>query len=449
MTTSPHLAELAERIAAMAGPGEQVEAYVARGRRTSVRAYNGEVEELTQAESAGVGVRVIADHRQGFAYAGTLDEAAVLECLDEARDNAKYGEPDEYYGLAVPDGIDAPALELCDDELAGVATEHKVELALALERATKSLDPRITGVRVAAYSDGAGESAIATSTGISASGSSTLNYLTVQALAAEGDDTTTGSGFSIGRGPRDISIDEAASDAVERTTRLLGATQPASAKVTLVLEPRLAATLLGLVGGMLNGERVLKGRSPFADRVGEPIASPLLTFVDDPTNPDSLGADAHDGEGLATRRTALVDGGVLRGFLHNTYTARRAGTASTASAVRGFSSTPSVGPQALAVKPGSGTLDELVAGVDHGLLVQTMSGLHSGVNPVSGDFSVGIEGLMIRDGALAEPVREATIASTLQRLLLDIAAVGADLEWQPSGTGGVTLVIPDVSLSGA
>jgi PmbA protein len=203
------------------------------------------------------------------------------------------------------------------------------------------------------------------------------------------------------------------------------------------------------VAGTLDGESVLKGRSPFADRVGEAIASPLLTLVDDATDPRSLGADTHDGEGLATRRVPLIEGGVLQGFLHNSMTGRRAGVPSTASAVRGYRSTPGVGAQALAMATGAGTIDDLVAGVDHGVLVQAMSGLHSGVNPVSGDFSVGVEGLMVRNGTRAEPIREATVASTLQRLLLDVAAVGGEIEWTPGGTGAAALVIPGVTLSGA
>ena len=198
----------------------------------------------------------------------------------------------------------------------------------------------------------------------------------------------------------------------------------------------------------MTGDRVLKGRSPFADRLGETIASPLLTLVDDPTDPASLAADSHDGEGLACRRNPLIVDGVLQQFLHNAYTARRAGTVSTGSAARGYRSTPGVGCGALAVRPGSGTLDELVAGVGQGLLVDSMTGFHSGVNAVSGDFSVGAEGRYIRAGEIAEPVREVTIASTLQRMLLGISAVGADLEWLPSGTGSVSLVIDDVALGG-
>jgi PmbA protein len=304
-------------------------------------------------------------------------------------------------------------------------------------------------VRVAQWGDGSGAAAVATSTGIAVTGRSTFCHLSVQALAEDGGETTSGYGVSVGREPADVAVDEAADDAAERATRLLGAVQPASGPVTLVLEPRMAATVFGVVAGMLNGESVLKGRSPFAERVGEQIASPLLTLVDDPTDARSLGADSHDGEGLATRRIRLVDHGVLQGFLHNTATGRRAGVPSTASAVRGFRSTPGVGAQALAVAPGSGSLDDLAAGVDHGVLVQSMTGLHSGVNPVSGDFSVGIEGVMVRGGATAEPIREATVASTIQRLLLDVSAVGGELEWTPGGTGAVALVIPGVTLSGS
>lgn len=445
----PELLAIAARIADQAVPGEQVEAYVATSTNTSVKAYGGEVESLTQATSAGIGVRVVIDHRQGFAYAGTLDEAVVLDTLAEARDNAAFGEPDEFNGLATPDGVAEAELDLWPKGLADVPTADKVALALDLERATIGRDPRVNGVRVALYSDSLGEGAVATSTGIRSWGRAGMSYLMVQALAVQDGETQIEAGLSVGREVTDLSIDEAADDAVRRATRLLGSTKPPTQRITLVLEPRMTATILGIVGGMLNGEAVLKGRSPFADRVGEAIASSLLTFVDDPTDPRSLGAEEHDGEGLARRRNELVADGVLQGFLHNTYTGRRSGTASTGSAARGVASTPAVGASALAVAPGRGTHEEVLAAVDNGLFVTSMAGLHSGVNPVSGDFSVGVEGLMVRGGALAEPVREATIASTIQRLLLDISAVGADLEWLPDGSGGVTLVIPDVALSGA
>lgn len=441
--------ELARRIAGAARHGEQVEAFASKGSVTRVRVHGGEVESLTQASSAGIGVRVVRDGRQGFAWAASHDEDVAREALAEARDNATYAEPDQWVGLASPDGVPVPDVELWRDGLAELPTDRKVELALQLEAAVLAGDPRVTGVRTSAWGDGIGEGAVVTSTGIEAWGRATSCHLSVSALAEADGETKTGHGVSVGRAPDEIDVAEAAKDAVERSTRLLGAVQPSSGLVALVLEPQMAATVLSVVGGMLGGEAVLKGRSPFAERVGDLIASPLLFLVDDPTDPLSLGADQHDGEGLATRRVPLIEAGVLQGFLHNTYTGRRAGAASTASAVRGYRSTPGAGAQALAIAPGAGTLEELIAGVDHGVLVQSMSGLHSGVNPTSGDFSVGVEGLMIRDGHLAEPIREATMASTVQRLLLDVRAVGGEREWTPGGTAASPLVIDAVTLSGS
>ncbi|NNE73511.1 MAG: TldD/PmbA family protein, partial [Acidimicrobiales bacterium] len=216
----------------------------------------------------------------------------------------------------------------------------------------------------------------------------------------------------------------------------------------VVLDPFVTAQFLGIIGATMSGEMVLKGRSLFADRLGEAVASPLITLVDDPTNPQAFTATESDGEGLATRRNVLIEDGVLSKFVHNTYTARRMGTASTGSAVRGYSSTPGVGCMALALHPGTQSQAELVAGIDDGLLVQGVAGLHSGVNPVSGDFSTGAEGLRIRNGVTAEPVREVTIASTLQRMLQDVQAVGADLEWLPMSAAGVSLVVADLTMSG-
>jgi PmbA protein len=220
--------------------------------------------------------------------------------------------------------------------------------------------------------------------------------------------------------------------------------------VTVVLDPMVTASFLGVLSGALSGESVLKGRSMFAGREGEQVSVAGLTLTDDPTNPEARSAGPYDSEGLATRRNVLVDDGTLQGFLHNSYTGRRAGIASTGSAVRGgFKTAPGVGARALSLVPGDRTQDELLADVGDGLLVLSVQGLHSGANPVSGDFSVGCEGLMVRDGAVAEPVREATIASTLQRMLLDVVGIGSDLEWLPGGAGGLSLAIRDVTLSGA
>lgn len=444
------LVDLAARVAGWARDGEQVEAYVARGTDTEVRVFGGEIESLSSAASAGIGVRVVTGNRQGFAYAGSLDPDAISETLAEARDNAGFASPDDLVGLASPDGVEAADLDLWRDDLAAFPTTDKVALALDLEARVRAGDARIRQVESAEWGDAAFESAVATSTGILVSSRRTACYLSAYAIAGEGTETQTGGGYTVGRSPSDLDSSKAVTDAVDRATRLLGATQPPSAHLTVVFEPRITATFLGILAGTLDGEAVSKGRSLFADRMGAEVSVPLLTLVDDPTDPEAYGATPYDAEGLATRRISLIDGGVLQGFLYNTYAARRAGTISTASAVRaGFKSVPGTGARALTVVPGHMDVPAVLAHVGEGLLVQSVSGIHSGVNPVSGDFSVGAEGILIRNGELAGPVREITIASTIQRMLSGIVAVGSDLERLPSSSAGVTLAIADVAMSGA
>jgi PmbA protein len=230
---------------------------------------------------------------------------------------------------------------------------------------------------------------------------------------------------------------------------LLGAKKPKSARLNVVFDRRVTATLLSVLARTLSGEDVAKGRSLFAGRLGEEVGNAALTLVDDPTNSLAFGASAVDAEGLACRRNLLIENGRLVSYLYDTYSGRLAGTASTASAVRGgFKSTPGVGARALSLEPGDRDQRELIALVGDGLFVQEISGVHSGVNGVSGDFSVGAEGVMIRGGQLAEPVREITIASTIQRMLQHVIAIGNDIEWLPSSAAGITLAIGDVAMSG-
>ncbi len=446
---SDELFSLADRVLSGAHSGEQVEVVVQRDRETQVRVYGGQVESLSSAESQGVGVRVVIDGRQGFAYAGTLDPAALDEALVEARDNAGFATVDEHVGLADPDGVAVPDLALFDPALAATPAERKVALATELERAVLGADPRIIGLESADYVDVMSEAVVVTTTGIRTASRDGACYVMAHALASDGDETQTGFGFSVGRDPAALDVGAAASDAAERATRMLGATQPRSERVTVVLDPFVTAQLIGIIAGTLTGEAVQKGRSLFADRLGDEIASPLVSLVDDPTDARAFGASQTDGEGLACRRNDLIRTGVLDHFVHNALTARRAGTSSTGSALRGgFKSVPSVGCRAVRLEPGDLDQDAILGRVGDAILVQSVSGLHSGVNPVSGDFSTGAEGVRVRGGQRAEPLREFTVASTLQKMLRDVVAVGSDIEWLPMAASGVSLAVADVTVSG-
>jgi PmbA protein len=452
---SDDLQALADSVVARALPGEGMEVYVTRGTDTEVRAYEGEVESLTSADSSGVGIRVLvgepggAGSQVGFAWAGSLDPSVIEATLADARDNARFATPDPDVVLAEPDGVAAVSLELWDDGVAATPMEKKVAMALELEQATRAADPRVRQVSSADYSDSRTEVALATTTGISSSRRRTNAFLSVDAIVGEGAETQTGAGFTVGRGPGELIPDEAMDDAVLRATRMLGAQKARSAHCTVVFDPRVVSTLLSVVASALSGEAVVKGRSFFAGRIGESVADPVVTLVDDPTDARAYGAATHDGEGLACRRNVLIADGMLRMFVYDTVSARRAGAVSTGSAVRsGFAGTPSAGCRALVLTPGSKGQDEILAAVGEGLYVQSVTGVHSGVNPVSGDFSVGAEGLMIEGGALGRPVREVTVAATLQRMLQSVVEIGSDLRWLPGAAAGQTLAIADMALSG-
>ena len=449
------LLALASSVVEKAQAGEGMEVYVVRGSETEVRAYEGSVESLTSADSSGVGIRVVLEgteeegSRLGFAWAGSLDPAVIEAALADARDNARYATPDPDVVLARPDGASVVEQDLWDDGVTATPMEDKIALALDLERATRAADDRVRQVSSADYSDERAEMALASTTGIRSSARRTTAFVSVDAIAGVGADTQTGTGFSVGRAPADLDPEEAMGEAVQRATRLLGAQKTQSGRYTVVFDPRVVSTLLSVMASALSGEAVVKGRSFFAGRIGESVANAAVTLVDDPTDSRAFSASTYDAEGLACRRNVLISDGMLRMFVFDTVSARRAQMQSTGSAVRGgFAGTPSAGCRALVLQPGTKGAEDILASVGDGLYVQSVTGIHSGVNTVSGDFSVGAEGLMIRAGALAEPVREVTVASTLQRMLQSIVEIGGDLRWLPGSAAGQTLAIADMQLSG-
>ncbi|MGH9000078.1 MAG: TldD/PmbA family protein [Acidimicrobiia bacterium] len=442
------LAGVAAGVVARAGNGEQVEAYVVRSTSLEIRVCDGAVEQLSSATSAGVGVRVVTGGREGTAWAGSLAPEIVAAALVDARDNAGFTTPDEHAGLAVPDGVAPVELDQWSEDVAAVPTADKVAFAADVERRIRA-DRRVRALRWVSVNDTRTEQAVATSTGIAAARRSTAAWCSAMAIAGTGDDTSTGSGLTFGRGWAGLDPDRVVDEAVNRSTRMIGARKPGSDRLPVVLDPDVAAAVVGYVASLCNGEAVLKGRSLFADRLGEVVAAPAFTLVEDPTNPAALTAAAFDAEGLATRPTTLIDAGVLAAFLYDTRWGRAAGRPSTASARRGLGGPPGVGVRAVAPVPGPLSADEILAAVGDGLYVQSVSGLHSGVDPVSGDLSVGAEGLMVRGGALAEPVKECTVASTLPRMLSGVAHLGADLEWGPGSSARLTVAIDEMSLSGA
>lgn len=440
---------MVDRVVAAARHGEQVEAVCSHVESTQVRAHGGEIEHFVAATEVGVGVRVVDGGRTGFAWVGVIDEGSLSDCIEEARDNARFATVDPHAGLAEPDGVPFADMDTVDDRFSVVEDRDKVRFVMDLDSRVGEADPRIVGHEGADYFDAHTVTAIASTAGVRVGDEETVSQATIDALASDGGEVTTGFGLTFGRGFDELDPDEVIDSAVTRCTTMLGARKAGSGRLTVVLDPYVTSQILGVVAEMLSGESVVRGRTPFGDRVGELVAAPGLGLRDDPVDPTSVTAVSVDGEGLATRRVPDIVDGRLQGFLHNAYTARCTGTRSTGSAVRaGHRSTPGAGPSSLVPEPGATSPGRIIEEIGEGILVREVIGLHSGVNPVSGDVSVGVEGILIRGGELTEPVREVTIGSTVQRMLADTIAVGSDLRRFPWESAGVTWAIADVMMSG-
>lgn len=447
------LMTLAARAIDGARGGEAVEAYATHGVTTSVRAYEGEIENLSSAETRGVGIRLVVDGRMGFAATSDVSDDGLRLAFAEARSNAALGTADP--GNVLPQPADyEPLPGILVDGLAEVPPARKVEIALELERLTLAADERVRGVSSASYGDALSYAAVVSTTGVAAEYGRSDVYAYVSALARDGEETQTGFGLTTARSVGELDLPAAAVEGARRAARLLGARKAKTATVPVVFDPLVTAEFLGVLAGAFSAEAVQKGRSLFASSVGEAVAEAALSIVDDGRLLAGPAAAPVDDEGVPTRRTTLVRDGVLQGFLHNTETAARAGGAarSTGNAARaGSRSSPGVGSTNMFFEGETTEVAALLARAEGGLYVQDVSGLHSGVNPVSGEFSVGATGLWIRGGELTEPVREVTVSSTIVAMLLAVAALGDDRRFFPVGgsMAGATLLLQAMTVAGA
>lgn len=450
MTELSTVARRAVEAATDAGAGD-AEAYVQRESGRTVRAHAGEVESLTAAVQSGVGIRAWIGHRLGYAYGTDLSEAGVAAIAARAAEAAEAADEDEF--AAPPQPAEFEALAGLDDPSVGEWEAARVaDLAIAVERTALESDSRLVAVETAVYADADEQIAIASSTGVAGSYETSSCYAYLQALA-EGDGAReTGLGFGLARGPRGLDPEAIGREGANRALEMIGAGKPASRACPVVLDETVAASFVGLIGGGLSARAVQRGRSPLAGRRGDEVASEAFALHDDGRDPDGPASAPFDAEGVPRRRSALIEGRRLRSYLHDTYTANREGGASTGSASRGgYRSLPTASASNLIVAPGSHSLEQLLAEAGEGVYVTDVAGLHSGVNPVTGVFSVGASGRIIRGGALAEPVREFTIAGELVAMLGAVSAAGADARWVPFGGSVSTppLLIAEMAISGS
>ena len=436
--------------AAVAAGVDEADAWCEDSLDRTVRVYDGAVESVTEAGSKGAGVRVFREGRTGYAYGSDLGEGGLRSLARAATEAAAVTEADEYAHIP-GDAASAEVGSLSSPDLGSWTMEQRIELALAVERAARNRDRLITNVEDTVYSDSASRVALANSKGFTSSYEQTQCYAYAYAFAGEGQDRMTGMGVAVGRGPDSLDPEAIGQEAADRALALHGARQSKSRRGAVVLDPYVAASFASIIGRTLSADAVQRGRSLFADKEGERIADERLRLLDDGTDPEGLGTAPFDGEGVPQQRTPLIEDGTLHGYLFDAYTASRAKRPSTGNGTRGsYRVPPGVGPTNLIVEPGEASMEDLFETADDGLYVMSVSGLHSGVNPASGQFSVGASGRLIEGGELGAPAREVTIASDLVSMLQAVEAAGAEARWVPFG-GSVKappLLIGEMTIGG-
>jgi PmbA protein len=444
------LARRAVQLARRAG-AEQCDAFVVTGSESTVTVRLGEIEKLIEAGSIGLGLRVIQGGRTAICATSDLAPAALERFAAETVELASISAPDEYAGLPEPalfgTAADAATLGLYDERIEALSPDEKIRIARTCEAAALAADPRITNTDGATLSTRVGEVALVNSLGFEGSYPATSISLVAEAIAddAEGK-KRPGYWFSAERSlSRLADPEEVGRIAARRAVDQLGARKPATTRVPVVFEPMMAVSLLGHLAACATGEALYRGATFLAGREGQPLASPLVTIVDDPLVPGRFGSRPFDGEGVATRRNTLVETGRFRGFLFDCYTARRLGRATTGSAARGLESAPSPSSSNLVLQPGTAAPAEVLAGVRQGLYVTALMG--AGFNPATGDYSRGAAGFWIEDGQLAYPVTEVNISGNLATMLADIDALGSDLTWF-GASAAPTVRIREMTVSG-
>jgi PmbA protein len=426
---------------------DEADVYIVLGRDFEVNVRNGKVELLKRASLKGVGIRVFVDHRMGFSHTTDFSSPGLAKLIEDTVQMARHATRDEYNGLPENCG---PArendLDIFDPKIAGISTDEKISLAMEMEESARATDPRVKMVEDATFSDSEEEVLIANTKGFLQSYKATGCALVCSVVAEANNTKQVNYWYTHARHRADLETPRTVGQrAAQRAVQMLGARKIPSGKFPVLFDPLVASSFLATIASALNGESVHRKTSFLTDKLGENIASTMVTVVDDGTLKRGLSSCPFDGEGVPTVRTVIIERGVLKSYLYDSYTARKANTQSTGNAVRGYSTTPRIGPLNFYLQPGTTSPQEMIRTVKRGFYVTGMIGF--GVDTVSGQYSRGASGLWIEDGEVAYPIHEVTVASTMLEMLRNIEMIGNDLEFR-SPFASPTIKFAEMSVSG-
>lgn len=415
---------------------EIAEAVASRSKHLSASVRMGDPEHLEEAGSRGLGLRVMSGKKTGLVHTSDLSEEGLSLLVDDALELMRLGEDDPYAGAPDPellgDGSVYTELDLYDDKIDAIDGATAFKTALAGEEAARGFDPRIDNSDGATFTRVSGARALVLSDGRAFSSRGSFASLVVRPITLdEGEKRRRGFHHTAARHLSDLEDAGAVGEeAARRTLANLGAAKIPSGELPIVFDPDVARSMIGMIVGVLLGGAVYRGQSFLADRLGEKIADSRLHIVDDPLVPRGHASRLYDGEGLRSAENTIIRDGILERFLLDSYSARRLGMKSTASASRGGSGGLAASSTNLIVRPGELSRDALLRDTPGGLYITQMMGF--GFNAVTGDFSRGASGFLIEDGALGRPVSEITVSLNLGELMKRIDAIADNVDRRSS-----------------
>jgi PmbA protein len=428
------LKEVAQDIVrrAVSGGATAAECVIREGDEFSTLVRLGQVETLKESGSKAIGVRVFYGKRAASTYSSDFSREGLDRMLKSALDLAKITSEDPFSGI--PDASQLGSLpgdlDLYSSDVYSLPGPERISYARRAEKAALDFDPRIKNSDGGSFDAATGHKIFANSHGFL--GEYKRSYCSIAAVPiAQSENGTMQRDywFSVARSlSRLESPEDVGKKAAERTIRRLGARKVKTAHVPVVLDPLVAVSMLDHIFEGVNGDSVYRGASFLAGKLGEKIAADHVTVIDDGTMPGGFGSSPFDGEGIPTRRTVVIENGVLKSYLLNTYTAKKLGLQTTANASRGLAGTPGIGPGNYFLQPGTKTPQQLISEIKEGLYVTEFLG--HGANLVTGDYSRGASGLWISGGELAYPVEEITVAGNLKEIFFNISEIANDLEFR-------------------
>jgi PmbA protein len=428
---------------------QDFEVFFAGSKGFSVRVFKGQITEFKNSEDEGVGFRGTFEGKMGYAYSENMDLGVIDKLLENAAANAGIIEDPDIEKL-YPGDEKYPEVNSFNEALNKFEAAQKIEWALEMEKYALSLDPRVKMADNCLVANDESAMAMANSYGLNLSGKQNRGVAFIVARAEENGITKSGMEYWVGRDFAEFDYKAIAKKAVDRALASLGAASIPSGEYKIILDTRTARSIFTVFSSVFIAERGQKGFSLLnKDRLGENIAAPHVTLRDDGITELSLDNRAFDAEGVASQNKAVVENGVLKTLLYNTKAAAKEGVKSTGNAAKqGFGGSVTTSVTNFYLVPGKKTKEELISGAGKALLITDLAGLHSGANPVSGDFSFSADGFLIEDGKISRPVEQITVAGNFYQLLKDIEEIGSDIEFGMGKVGMPSVVLSKLSVSG-